>query len=102
MVYLLGAPHQYNDIVTQHSIIIDDSSIRYMPYNSPIENLTIETLAQFYADHGITIAMANDAFSFALEWLKASTSTCPTQVDEIIDIRDYTLSELVDHDKGPP
>jgi hypothetical protein len=81
--FLLGVPHQYDDIVTFHTLQIANGLTRYTPFDQSLENLTIEDLAWFYAKHGVTVAMADNAFSFALEWMKASKVSQPAQSEEI-------------------
>jgi hypothetical protein len=62
----------------------------------------LSNIAKFYAEHGITVDMADDVFSFVLEWMKASRSIRPSQADEINGILSHALSKLEEHEDGPP
>ena len=44
-------------------------TVTQSPYPDDTRNTTINTVASFYASQGITIAMGDDAATYALEWL---------------------------------
>jgi hypothetical protein len=78
---LLAYPYQYEDIVLSLGLIIADDLPKLKLFDRPVENLMVQDVAAFYAANGITIAMADNAYSYALQWLKDAIASCPSQVE---------------------
>jgi hypothetical protein len=80
---LLAYPYQYKDIVLQLGLIIADGPLKLKLFDRPLKNLTVQDVTALYAANGITFAMANDAYSYALQWLKDFIVCHPSQVAPI-------------------
>src|SRR5215475_11297698 len=53
------------------------------PYPGSLDNLSIENVTRHYALHGMTLAQADDAYTYAHHWLSDNIERWPSQADEI-------------------
>jgi len=99
---LFAVPHQYQDILEHANLHISDEPVRYAPYDGPIENISPYDLAKFYAEHGVSIALADDAYVYALAWVKASISTRPQQAEDLALVLEGAKEALENDEEGEP
>jgi hypothetical protein len=83
---LLVFLYQYKEIILGLGLIIADGPPKPKLYDRPLKNLTVQDVAAFYAANGVTIAMADDVYYFALQWLKDAITFCPSQAESLTSI----------------
>jgi hypothetical protein len=90
---LFARPRRYAELIHIHGWAINPAPASPTRYPGSLDNLVVDDLARFFASEGITLAQADDAWAFAMQWLRDALASRGTQASTILDIL---------HDVGTP
>ena len=87
---LVAMPGSYRHILQTQGILVAQPPVEPRRYDRPLANISVGDVASFFASQGITLAQVDDAWAFALLWLR-ETVRDPAEAEELFEEIDSVI-----------